>query len=303
MGAGAHVTERTEPLGWLELPAGAPTLSALSRLRRFRSLLLPLGLVRLLPGGCLLALPAIQVRAFVPLRAARSGRPGRARCPGTWSHTSRRGARCGRPSPCSGGRPPAMSVRRSCGVLPLRRVEARTRQAARPATRCLRPLSSRHHPVHQRPPFTQTLVHPSHRRIRDTTDGRCADLTEPARRSRAPRVGLEPACKRASAFAQDSTGTALPAHERPENFAIAHDPGLPSRSRRGARRRACTMSARGDNMLDVSSSQGDPEALRKAAEAVKVLEDRIVAIAQGAGAASALVRLTVGSGASSIVLL
>ena len=54
------------------------------------------------------------------------------------------------------------------------------------------------------------------------------------------------------------------------------------------------MSARGDNMLDVSSSQGDPEALRKAAEAVKVLEDRIVAIAQGAGAASALVRLTVG---------
>ena len=63
------------------------------------------------------------------------------------------------------------------------------------------------------------------------------------------------------------------------------------------------MSARGDNMLDVSSSQGDPEALRKAAEAVKVLEDRIVAIAQGAGAASALVRLTVGSGASSIVLL
>ena len=87
------------------------------------------------------------------------------------------------------------------------------------------------------------------------------------------------------------------------NSAIAHDPGLPSRSRRGARRRACTMSARGDNMLDVSSSQGDPEALRKAAEAVKVLEDRIVAIAQGAGAASALVRLTVGSGASSIVLL
>ncbi len=36
MGAGAHVTERTEPLGWLELPAGAPTLSALSRLSRFR---------------------------------------------------------------------------------------------------------------------------------------------------------------------------------------------------------------------------------------------------------------------------
>ena len=175
MGAGAHVTERTEPLGWLELPANAPTLSALLRLRRFR-----IFCSRSAWYACSLVVASSRSRRYRcgprASRAARSGRPGRARCPGTWSHTSRRGARCGRPSPCSGGRPPAMSVRRSCGVLPLRGVEARTRQAARPATRRVRPLSSRHHPVHQRPPFTQTLVHPSHRRIRDTTDGRCADL-------------------------------------------------------------------------------------------------------------------------------
>ena len=80
---------------------------------------LPLGLVDLLPRRGRLGIPAEQVRPLMALGQHAPAVIGRATCPGTSSHTSRRDARCGRVSPCSGGLPPANSARRcSCGVSP-----------------------------------------------------------------------------------------------------------------------------------------------------------------------------------------